>query len=211
MNLELFAMNHEPSTMLKIGITGGIGSGKSTAAKVFEVLDIPVYYADETAKRLMNEDKQLKEKIQQQFGKDTYTNGELNRKQLASIVFNAPEKLEALNALVHPATLADAAHWMKKQHSPYAIKEAALIFESGAQEDLDHVIGVYAPAPLRVLRAMQRDNITREQVIARMDKQIDEEIKMRLCDFVIKNDEQEMLLPQILALHEKLLALSKQY
>jgi len=195
--------------MLRVGITGGIGSGKSTAAKVFEVLGIPVYYADEAAKRLMNEDAHLKEKIQQQFGKDVYTNGELNRKQLASLVFNAPEKLEELNALVHPATLADAAVWMKRQSSPYSIKEAAIIFESGAHEELDLVIGVYAPAPLRILRAMQRDNISREEVMARMDKQMDEEIKMRLCDFIIKNDEQEMLLPQVISLHEKLIALSK--
>ncbi|HMI79516.1 MAG TPA: dephospho-CoA kinase [Ferruginibacter sp.] len=201
--------------MLRIGLTGGIGSGKSTAAKVFEVLGIPVYSADEAAKRLMNKDAHLKEKIQQQFGKDVYINGELNRKQLASIVFNAPEKLEELNALVHPATLADAAAWMKRhavaggQSSPYSIKEAAILFESGAHEELDHVIGVYAPAPLRILRAMQRDNISREEVMARMDKQMDEEIKMRLCDFVIKNDEQEMMLPQILSLHEQLIALSK--
>jgi len=195
--------------MLKVGLTGGIGSGKSTAAKIFEVLGVPVYYADDAAKRLMNEDEHLKQRIQQQFGKDVYTNGELDRKQLASIVFNAPEKLEELNALVHPATLADAATWMKKQSSPYSIKEAALIFESGAHEELDYVIGVSAPAPLRMLRAMTRDHISREEVVSRMDRQIDEEIKMRLCDFIIKNDEQEMMLPQVLALHEKLIELSQ--
>ena len=195
--------------MLKIGITGGIGSGKSTVAKVFEVLDIPVYYADDAAKRLMNEDEQLKEKIQLQFGNEVYKNGQLDKKHLANIVFKSPQQLALLNALVHPATLQDAERWMQKQSTAYAIKEAALIFESGAHEHLDYVIGVTAPAPLRILRTMQRDGITREEVIARLDKQMDDTIKMKLCDFVINNDEQEMLLPQILSLHEKLLTLSK--
>ena len=192
--------------MLKIGLTGGIGSGKSTVAKLFEVLGVPVYYADEAAKRLMNENEELKEKIQQQFGKETYINGKLNPTYLSSIVFNDVEKLELLNSLVHPATLNDAAKWMKQQKTLYVIKEAALIFESGSQEQLDKVIGVYAPAPLRILRTMKRDNITKEEVLARMNKQIDEEIKMRLCDYVIKNDEQEMLIPQVLELHKKFLA-----
>ncbi len=193
--------------MLKIGITGGIGSGKSTVAKVFEVLGIPVYYADEAAKRLMNEDADLKEKIKATFGENAYREDKLDRKFVSSIVFNSPEKLALLNALVHPATLVDAERWMQKQLTPYALKEAALIFESGAHEHLDYVIGVTAPAPLRIQRTMHRDGITREAVIARMDKQMDEVIKMKLCDFIIKNDEQEMLLPQVLALHERLLTL----
>ncbi len=195
--------------MLRVGITGGIGSGKSTVARIFEVLGIPVYYADDAAKRMMNENEELKEKIKHQFGNDVYADGKLNRKRLAEIVFNAPEKLEQLNALTHPATIKDAENWMKKQTTPYSIKEAALIFESSAQEHLDHVIGVTAPAPLRIQRTMQRDGITREEVIARMNKQMDETIKMKLCDFVLRNDEQELLLPQVIALHEKLLSLAK--
>jgi dephospho-CoA kinase len=195
--------------MVKIGITGGIGSGKSTVAKAFEVLGIPVYYADDAAKRLMNEDEELKEKIKDQFGNVVYKDGKLDKKHLADIVFTYPEKLKVLNALVHPATLKDAALWMQQQTSPYCIKEAALIFESGAQQQLDYVIGVTAPAPLRIQRTMQRDGISREEVIARLDKQIDETIKMKLCDFVIINDEQQMLLTQIIQLHEKLLSLSQ--
>ena len=195
--------------MLKIGITGGIGSGKTTVAKVFEVLGIPVYYADDAAKRLMNTDEKLKEKIQLQFGNDVYKDGRLDRKYLAEIVFKNPEKLQLLNALVHPAILKDAERWMQNQSTAYSLKEAALIFESGAQEQLDYVIGVTAPDPLRIQRTMHRDSITREEVILRMDKQMDETIKIKLCDFVIKNDEQEMLLPQILKLHEKLLLISK--
>ena len=195
--------------MLKIGITGGIGSGKSTVAKIFEVLGIPVYYADDAAKRLMNENEKLKAKIQLQFGNDVYKNGQLDKKYLANIVFKSPEKLALLNALVHPATLKDAEKWMLKQSTGYAIKEAALIFESGAHEHLDYVMGVTAPAPLRIQRTMLRDGITREEVMARMDKQMDETIKMKLCNFIIKNDEQEMLLPQVLRLHERLLTLAK--
>ena len=195
--------------MIKVGLTGGIGSGKSTVAKVFEVLGIPVYYADDAAKRLMNADEDLKEKIKLQFGNEVYKNGQLDKKYLADIVFASPEKLALLNALVHPATLKDAERWMQKQTTPYCIKEAALIFESGAQQNLDYVIGVTAPAPLRILRTIHRDGVTKEEVIARMDKQMDDTIKMELCDFVITNDEQEMLLPQILELHKKLLLLSE--
>ncbi len=195
--------------MLRIGITGGIGSGKSTVAKVFEVLGIPVYYADDGAKRLLNEDEELKLKVLQQFGDEVYKNGKLDKKYLADIVFKSPEKLAFLNSFVHPATLKDAESWMKKQTSAYSIKEAALIFESGAQVYLDYVIGVTAPAPLRIQRTMKRDGITREEAITRMDNQLDESIKMRLCNFVITNDEQEMLLPQVLLLHDKLLTLSQ--
>jgi dephospho-CoA kinase len=195
--------------MLKIGLTGGIGSGKSTVAQVFEVMGIPVYYADDRAKRLMNEDEVLKQKIQEQFGAAAYTNGLLNRKYIADIVFAFPEKLQQLNALVHPAALQDAEQWMQQQTSPYAIKEAALIFESGAQEHLDYVIGVYAPTPLRIQRTMQRDGITREEVMARIDKQIDDTIKMRLCNFVVTNNEQELLISQVVVLHQQFLSLVK--
>lgn len=190
--------------ILRIGLTGGIGCGKSTVAKVFEVLGIPVYYADEAAKRLMNEDELLKQQIAQLFGPQAYKNGQLNRQYIAALVFNNKEKLDALNALVHPATIRDGERWMQQQSTPYAIKEAALIFESGTQEYLDYVIGVSAPKALRLQRAMQRDGATREQVIARMQKQINEEIKMRLCDFIIYNDEVQAVIPQVLALHEQI-------
>lgn len=188
--------------MLRIGLTGGIGSGKSTVAKIFETLGIPVYYADDASKKMMNENEELKASIQKHFGKETYSNGELNRKHLSSLVFNNPEKLALLNSIVHPATIKDAEDWMQKQTAPYAIKEAALIFESGSQEFLDKVVGVYAPKAVRINRVMQRDNTSRDEVISRMNKQINEEIKMRLCDYVVTNDEQELLIPQVLKLHE---------
>ena len=196
--------------VLRIGLTGGIGSGKSTAAQIFEVLGIPVYYADIAAKRLMNEDEELRSAITNIFGKQAYTNNFLNRKYISSIVFSDPAKLELLNALVHPVTKKDSETWMQQQTSPYAIHEAALIFEAKISERLDHVIGVSSPIELRVKRAMERDKVSRDEILKRMDQQLDENIKMSKCDFVLINDEQQLLIPQVLDLHEKLIALSKQ-
>ena len=194
---------------LKIGITGGIGSGKTTVARIFEVLGIPVYYADDAAKRIMNEDVHLRQEIIKNFGEQSYIDGKLNREFLASIVFHDKKKLAVLNALVHPATIRNSIQWMKCQTAPYAIREAALIFESGVQDQLDYVIGVSAPPELRIERAMQRDNLTRQQVLDRMDRQINETIKMRLCDFVIVNDAKKPVIAQVLKLHEKLIEISE--
>lgn len=195
--------------ILKIGLTGGLGSGKSTIAKIFEVLGIPVYYADAEAKRIMNSDPVLKADIIKHFGENSYENNQLNRAYLSSIVFNNKDKLTLLNSLVHPVTIRDSKEWINRQTTPYAIKEAALVFESGSQEYLDYVIGVSAPAHLRVHRAMQRDKLTRGEVHQRMSKQIEEVIKMHLCDFVIYNDEIKPVIPQVLELHKKLLTLAK--
>lgn len=194
--------------MLKIGLTGGIGSGKSTVAKIFETLGIPVYYADAEAKRLMNSSETLKKVIRQNFGEATYENDQLNRKYLAGIVFNNPEKLELLNALIHPVTINDAEQWMQQQSAPYSIKEAALLFESGAAENLDFIVGVYAPQALRIKRVMKRDGLTTDEIMKRINRQVNEEMKMKLCDFVITNDEQELLIPQVLKLHQHFSSLS---
>ena len=194
---------------IKVGLTGGIGSGKTTVARIFEVLGIPVYYADDAAKRIMNEDEDLKKQIIRNFGPDSYKDGVLNRPYVANIVFQDKTKLAILNSLVHPATIRNSLQWMKQQNAPYAIREAALIFESGVQGQLDYVIGVCAPLEVRLERAMKRDNLTREQVLERMDRQINESIKMKLCDFVIVNDCKKALIPQVLRLHEKLLAVSR--
>lgn len=197
--------------LLKIGLTGGIGSGKSLVAHIFEVLGIPVYYADAAAKDIMNRDEVLKTEIIAHFGEAAYSDGLLNRKYLASKVFGDKEQLALLNSIVHPATIRDAENWMSEQHAPYTVKEAALIFESGSQEHLDYVIGVYAPKSLRILRTMQRDNVSRDEVLKRMGNQINEEIKMRLCDFVVYNDEQQAILPQVLSLHQQLLTIAKNH
>lgn len=196
--------------MLRVGLTGGIGSGKSTVAGIFEVLGIPVSNADQEAKRVMNEDPVLREQLIHYFGAETYAGGSLNRSWLATQVFTSPEKLELLNSLVHPATIAAGQQWMARQKgkTPYVIREAALIFETRAAFYLDFVIGVYTPASLRIHRTMQRDHSTREAVLQRMHNQIDEEIKMSLCDTVINNDDQHAVIPQVLAIHEKLLELA---
>ena len=183
--------------VLRVGLTGGIGSGKSTVAQIFEVLGIPVYYADIEAKKLMNENAELRSAIIKNFGKEAYSNETLNRKHIASIVFSDPVKLELLNSIVHPATKKDGEDWMHRQTTPYAIHEAALIFEAKVADRLDHVIGVSSPRELRIKRAMERDTVTREEILKRMGKQLDEEIKMSKCDFVIVNDEFLMYLQHL--------------
>ncbi len=188
-----------------VGITGGIGSGKTTVCRIFETLGIPVYYADVEAKRIMQEDEQVRSKIRKLLGTDAYdTEGNLNRNFIAKRVFNDSEKLGKLNSIVHPATIRASIAWAKRQNTPYVLKEAALMFESDAFHHVDKVIGVYAPVALRLHRTMKRDHISREEVLKRMKNQIDEEVKMRLCDFVIYNDEQQAVIPQVLQLHKKL-------
>jgi len=196
--------------VLRIGLTGGIGSGKSTVAQIFEVLGIPVYYADIAAKRLMNEDAELRSAITTIFGEQAYVNNILDRKYISSIVFSDPAKLTSLNSLVHPATKKDGESWMQQQTTSYAIHEAALIFEAKVSERLDHVIGVSSPLELRIKRSMERDKVNRNEVLKRMAQQLDEDLKISKCDFVLINDEQQLLIPQVLDLHEKLITLSKQ-
>jgi dephospho-CoA kinase len=191
--------------MLKVGLTGGIGSGKTTVAQIFEVLSIPVYYADPAARDLMNKDPELKKKIIASFGKDAYKNGELNRAYLGSVVFHESEKLNLLNSIVHPVTIRDSENWMKNQKTAYAIKEAALIFEAGIEKYLDYVIGVTAPESLRIQRVVERDRVPIQKVLDRVQHQMDEKEKISRCDFVIQNDGLQPILPQVLAIHEKLM------
>ena len=195
--------------MLSIGLTGGIGSGKSTVARIFETLGAPVYYADQRAKWLMQNDPQLRSEIINNFGEQSYQNGQLNRTYLSGLVFNNPYNLKKLNGVVHPFTISDGRSWMLNQKSTYAIKEAALIYESGIQGDFDFVICVNAPKSLRIKRTMQRDKITRDDVVARMNNQLDPDILMKLCDFVIYNDEVKLVIPQVLHIHHFLLEKAK--
>jgi dephospho-CoA kinase len=195
--------------MLKIGLTGGIGSGKTSVANIFQILGIPVFDADAQAKLIMHQDADLVKAIKNTFGEESYINGQLNRPYISNLVFADPVKLDLLNALVHPATIAAANNWLDSQSSPYVIKEAALMFESGSAESLDIIVGVHASQALRVKRVMDRDKITREQVLDRMARQIDESIKMKLCDYVIINNEQQLLIPQVLHLHKLFLQKGK--
>jgi dephospho-CoA kinase len=196
-----------------VGLTGGIGSGKSIVAKVFESLGIPVFNADATAKDIMNTNTIIKSKLIEAFGNEVYLNNiekngnateTLNRAYLSKVVFSDPYQLEILNAIVHPITIQAAIDWAAAQSAPYVIKEAALFFESGSAIGVTKIIGVSAPKALRIHRVMKRDQCTKEEVEKRMAHQIEEPIKMKLCDFVIINDDQHLVLPQVVALHEKL-------
>ena len=196
--------------MFKAGITGGIGSGKSIVANIFRILGVPVYNADTAAKRLMQEDSVIKKQIIELFGNEAYLNDKLNTSYISAAVFANPDKLEQLNNIVHPATINDAKEWFSKQTAPYILKEAALLFESGSSKDVDYVIGVSAPAPLRIKRVMERNKITAEEVKKRMKNQIDETIKMRLCDTVINNDDLHLIIPQVLQVHHTLIEMATQ-
>jgi dephospho-CoA kinase len=195
--------------MLKVGITGGIGSGKTTVCQVFKTLGIPVLYADETARYLMEHDELLIKNIKELLGEQVYVNNALNREQIASAVFNRPDLLQQLNSIVHPAVIQYSNDWMQQQTSPYVLKEAAIFFESGTDKEMDIMIGVFAPMKVRILRAMQRDNVTQEKILSRIAQQMDEDEKMKLCDYVITNDGETAILPQILSIHEKILEKTK--
>lgn len=193
--------------MLKVGITGGIGSGKSTVAKFFELLGTPVYYADAAAKRLMQEDQSLHVSLTETFGSKIFIKGKLDNRKLAEMVFSDPQQLQILNNLVHPVVINDAKTWMLGQKTPIVMKEAALFFESASAAEMDIMIGVFCPKALRIERVMRRDGSTKVQVEERMAKQISESIKMKLCDFVIINDDRIAIIPQVLSLYQKLLAM----
>jgi dephospho-CoA kinase len=195
--------------LLQIGITGGIGSGKSLVCKVFKSLGIPIYDADSRAKWLMVNDKELIDGIKQTFGEGAYTeSGELNREYLAGKVFTDGEQVKLLNGLVHPKVGEDAVEWTMEfmGKNPYVLREAALMFETGSYRFMHKTITVFAPIDLRVARVLKRDPQRDEtQVRAIIGKQMSEEIRQEMADFVIKNDESELLIPQVLKLHEQFL------
>jgi len=191
---------------LKIGITGGIGSGKTTACRIFEQLGIPVYYADERAKQLMAEEPELRSEIIRIFGPAAYqADGQLNRQHIAKQAFNDQALLQQLNAAVHPAVARDSQAWHEQQQKvPYTLKEAALLYESGSDKALDKVIVVSAPEQLRLQRVMQRDRVDEAAVRARMDRQMPQEEKVRRADFVLHNDGKQSLIQQIQRIHQTL-------
>jgi len=189
-----------------IGLTGGIGAGKTTVADVFKTLGIPVFNADEVAKELMQTSPIIKEQLMTTFGEQVYANGILDKAYLAGIVFKDKYQLELLNAIVHPITIQAAKDWAAKQNVPYVIKEAALIFESAAADGLTAVIGVSAPLNLRIQRVMQRDGCSKQEVEQRMRHQISDAIKLKLCDWIIENNDQDLVIPQVLKVHEAILA-----
>lgn len=173
--------------MMVVGLTGGIGSGKSTIAKAFAALGIAVFNSDEQAKALIATDTQVKERIIAAFGEEAYQNGEYNRAYIAQIVFNNSEKLAILNGIVHPALAEYFKQWAKEQTSPYVLKEAAILFESGSYKDCDYIITVTAPEEVRIARVMARDHCTEAQVRARMAQQWTDAQRIALSDAVIEN------------------------
>ncbi|MCK5067866.1 MAG: dephospho-CoA kinase [Bacteroidales bacterium] len=192
--------------MFRVGLTGGIGSGKSLICSILEKLGVPVYYADAEAKRLMNSDPDLMTQIVELFGEQAYRQGSLDRKYLAERLFGDAEMLSAMNRVVHPAVHEDFKRWTNLQKEvPYVVEEAAILFESGAHGDLDYSVLAYAPVEIRISRVMDRDGTDRESVLKRMGHQLSEEEKKKLADHVIVNDGQQMLLPQVIELHNKLL------
>lgn len=187
-----------------IGITGGIGSGKTTTCEIFEALGVPVYYADLRAKELMTSNENLKNKIIQAFGARAYTGGHLDRAYLAKQVFESKEKLSIINGLVHPAVANDFEEWLEeRKQEKYVLKEAAILFESGAYQDVDITVLVVAPEDLRLERVMERDGSTKEEVLKRMNNQWTQERKVKLADHIINNDGTKLLIPQVLELHER--------
>jgi len=191
--------------LYKIGITGGIGSGKSTVCAIFRTLGIAVFDADTEAKKLYDEDNELKKTIVQLFGEHVYTEGIFNRKKMAELVFHSPEKLKQLNMLMHPLVQLQFQDWIDKQHGPYVLKEAALLIESGSYHQLDTLMLVSAPLDIRINRVMKRDHVSEEEVLQRIRKQLPVKEKRSFCQYEIFNDDKHLLIPQVLELHNEFL------
>ena len=196
--------------MLIVGLTGGIGSGKTTVARFFEALGIPIYFADDRAKALMVNSPELKESIVSLLGVTAYTeDGRLNRAYIASQVFNDKALLEELNGLVHPAVGKDFKQWASQQDSPYVIKEAAILFENGNYKAADKNILVTAPIEMRIERVMNRDGARKEDIEARMQHQWPDSEKIPLADYIIENIDLEQTRLQVNSLHKQLISLKK--
>ena len=191
--------------MLKIGLTGNIGSGKSTVARIFESIGIPLFHADEVAKKQLL-DEAVIEGILQKFGKDVFTNKLPDRKKIASLVFNDSVALSYLNSLIHPRVRHELETWFEDQsYYPYAIQEAAILFESGFDKEVDFIVFVSAPVELCIKRVVERDGVKTADVEKRLANQWPQEKKIGLSDFVIQNDENHLLIPQVLEIHHKLI------
>lgn len=195
---------------LKIGITGGIGSGKSLVCKIFQILGIPVFEADREAKDIMDSDPETREALGNLLGSRIFDhNGKINRQQMAGLIFNDKELLQKVNGIIHPAVRRRFNEWHMAQNATYVIQEAAILFESGIYHLMDRNIVVTAPEELRIHRVMERDGVTKEKVLERMKNQWTEDDKVALADYVIRNDESESLIHQVLETHQKILNYGK--
>jgi dephospho-CoA kinase len=199
-------MTSTPKHCLKLGVTGGFGSGKTTICRVFTVLGIPVFSADEEARTIQNCNNEIRDKINLLAGKDLYTSGILDRPELARLIFNDKALLEKVNTLIHPVVFRNFEKWVSEQDTPYAILEAAILFESGASRFMDKILTVVTPLEERIERLVRGNRFTREQVLERIKNQIDDESRMKKSDFVIFNSENDMIIPVILGVHEEILS-----
>lgn len=195
--------------MIKVGLTGNIGSGKSTVARVFQVLKTPVYHADDEAKKILDS-RDIISKLINIYSNDILdTDGKVDRKKLARIIFNDQNEVNKLNRIIHPLIEKDFEQWVKKHKDiKYLIHEAAILFESGFDKLFDKIIFVSAPKETRIQRIIKRDNISRDEVLKRMQFQQDEKEKIPLSDFVINNDDSQPIIPQVLKIHQNLSLLS---
>ena len=194
--------------MIKVGLTGGIGSGKSTVAKVLEVLGVPVYNSDQRAKHLMTHNPQLKQQIEDLFGVASYQEGVLNRSYLAKIVFSDSIKLKQLNEIVHPKVRTDFEQWVKRFSQTYVVNESAILFESGLWNQMDLIICVIADKDVKIQRVMDRDGLTEQQVMERMSNQASDETWLKYSDFVVKNTN-EMIISQVQIINDKIWEISQ--
>jgi len=193
----------------KLGVTGGIGSGKTSVCRVFDVLRVPVFSADREAQEIMENDYEVRRSLKTIAGKDLYILGTLDRMKLASIIFNDRAMLEKVNFLVHPIVFNRFTKWALIQEVPYVIMEAAILFESGASKYVDRVATVVAPVEQRVKRVIHRSKLSREQVVERIKNQMDDDMRIKLSDYVINNSENDMIIPAILKIHDDILKLTK--
>ncbi|RLD61218.1 MAG: dephospho-CoA kinase [Bacteroidetes bacterium] len=193
--------------MLKIGITGGIGSGKTIICEIFKQLNIPVYNADNEAKKILIENKTVRKKLIENFGDNIYLNSsEINKEFLANIIFNSSSDIKKMNSIVHPAVWDDFLSFTQnKSDCEYVILEAAILIESGFYKNMDYVINVSAPQDVRIKRVMMRNNMKRNSVVQRINSQISEQERIKKSDFVIINDDKKLVLPQVLDLHKKMI------
>ncbi|WP_080904478.1 dephospho-CoA kinase [Parabacteroides sp. Marseille-P3160] len=181
----------------RIGITGGIGSGKSVLASLLEVYGIPVYIADVESKRLTNESPIIREGLTDLFGESLYTDAGLDKRKLASFIFTQPDNLKKVNAIIHPVVGDHFRRWVDGQETPYCAMESAILFESGFDRCVDTTLMVYAPLELRIARVQERDQFSREEILKRIRNQLSDEIKKERADYVIYNDGHRALIPQV--------------
>jgi dephospho-CoA kinase len=190
---------------MKIGVTGGIGSGKTTVSRVFSSLGIPVFASDDEARKIMESNTSVIEKVNSIAGRDIYKGGNLNRLELAELIFNDRNLLEEINHVVHPVVRSNFDTWQRSQEADYVILETAILFESGSYKTVDRIITVIAPFEERIERVISRNKLTREQIMERISNQSDDELKVARSDFIIDNSDNMLIIPQILTIHGEIL------